>query len=234
MNDYRCETCKNADCKHFPKTLAFDASCGDSYLARDPIHAFTKEYGCASHSNYKKITFDSMANEIRLTDAGFVKCDFGSECDICEKHNDELYTCLDWETGEADSYRCPDCAFKELDDTRSRDLQLSWEMDKERDENLRKSERSDILTRLHPLFECIKKHWNEHHEAPVYQYNNLEKTLNDFEETLRNPELDERENSIISEIICFACNDKERTHDWETCKTCDLLKKAKERFRGYV
>jgi len=45
--------------------------------------------------------------------------------------------------------------------------------------------RGRILERLHPIFESIKKHWGEHHEAPVYQRNKLVKCLDDFEESLR-------------------------------------------------
>jgi hypothetical protein len=48
------------------------------------------------------------------------------------------------------------------------------------------TERENVLVDYKRLSECIKKHWGERHEAPVYQYNKLVKTLDEFEARLIN------------------------------------------------
>ena len=54
--------------------------------------------------------------------------------------------------------------------------------------NTTPSEREQVLEKWIKLSECIKKHWGERHEASVYQYNKLVKTLDEFTEELRIPE----------------------------------------------
>ena len=49
------------------------------------------------------------------------------------------------------------------------------------------SERDKVLEKWIKLSECIKKHWGERHEASVYQYNKLVKTLDEFTEELLTP-----------------------------------------------
>ncbi|MFA5247948.1 MAG: hypothetical protein WCX79_00755 [Candidatus Paceibacterota bacterium] len=85
-------------------------------------------------------TFDSIANEIRLTDAGYVKCKFDGkcECDTCGKKSKELYTHLDWETNESDGWVCPDCAFKVLRDARTESFLFNQEIENDHIKEIQK------------------------------------------------------------------------------------------------
>jgi hypothetical protein len=47
------------------------------------------------------------------------------------------------------------------------------------------AEKEMFREQITPLFECIKKHWNEHSEAPVHSYNEMVKTLDIFKENLQ-------------------------------------------------
>jgi DNA-directed RNA polymerase subunit RPC12/RpoP len=78
-------------------------------------------------------TFDSIANEIRLTDKGYVKCNFEGECecDSCGKLSNELYTHLDWETNESDGWVCPDCAFRILMEAQSESFSFNMKIEDE-------------------------------------------------------------------------------------------------------
>ena len=102
------ETLRQAGCPHLAKQVMDDTN--------------PNYHWCSGESNTPApapITFDSIANEIRLTDAGYVKCELdGSEyaCDECGVLFNELYTHLDYETNECDSWVCPACAWKVLRD----------------------------------------------------------------------------------------------------------------------
>jgi len=45
----------------------------------------------------------------------YTKCQFSDDkCDICGEKSKELWTCIDFQNGEADAYRCRKCAEKEI------------------------------------------------------------------------------------------------------------------------
>lgn len=111
-----------------------------------------------SHNAETKITFDRIANEIRLTDTGYVKCELNgeeTECDVCGTSSKELYTHLDPETNEADEWVCPQCAFKKLRDDAINNNLCQMDYEKERREEENTSIRNDTI---HECREILGNH----------------------------------------------------------------------------
>jgi len=116
----------------------------------------SRPYTSATLRTRWPITFDSIANEVRLTDTGYVKCVFDGlcECDTCGEMSDELYTHLDYETDESDGWICPICAFKVLRDAHFEaeqyDLILREEHDAAIASQVREEERERVLNAIFP------------------------------------------------------------------------------------
>lgn len=55
----------------------------------------------------------------------------------CGEYNEDIYTQLDWETGEAQFYLCPYCVLKRERDARLENLHMEFQIDMERNNAIR-------------------------------------------------------------------------------------------------